>query len=1135
MRLRRLDLVRYGRFTGGCLDFGAPVAGAPDLHVVYGPNEAGKSTALNAWLDLLFGIEAQSGYAFLHPYATMRIGAEVETGGRVLALSRIKGNKGTLLGESDRPVPEAVVLGALGGLDRRALREMFSLDDETLEAGGNSILDSDGEVGQLLFASGAGLAGFAPGLAALRKTPDPFFRAPRSGALTEMKARLATLDADRARLDTDARGYKRLLEARDDARGVLEAAEAGRRAPMAALAGVQRRLAALPSLRALEGVEARLAGMPDLAAPPQGWAAELAALEQARAAGAGRLGALCTALDGLRAERAALVPDPAVLAERGRIGAVAALRSGHDEAVKDLPARRGEAAALALRIAAALDRLGRAGADPAQVLPDRAAVATLRALIEARSGVGQALDTALGEVALARGARDRALADGAGEAGVVGDTAALALLLRRVQDEAPVAAHSRATEAVDAAGLALDQRLRSLLPWAGGGVELAGLVLPGPGVIAGWKAGGAQASEARATAVADLRRLDAGLAGGVVAEVAGGVTLDTVAEARALREAAWAAHRAALDAGSASAFEAAMRRDDAVTARLAETLAEVRRRAEAEVARAVLVQERGLAAGRLAAAEADQQSLDAAMAVALSACGLPPMSPEALEGWMALRRVAVDGWDALGAARKGEARARAAVDAARAGLAAGLAEAGVSVGPDEGLTVLMARAGALCALAAERVAQQQAQRRAVAEVTLREAAEAQARAALAEWQGRWVAALAAAGMAAGHSVDAAREDIAVLEGLAADHRAHVELADRVTKMQANEAGYAVAVGALGSALGMVAEASTRLADAIAARLAQAAATAERVDVLEGKLAVALREAGAQQQALEATEARIGAMVAGFGAADAADLARRLALAAARVQALDEAARLAEALCEALEEPDAGAARAALAGLDRDVLTAERQALDDEVTARGAVSQAAYAALSEAQQRLDGVGGDDAVLHLAEARETLLLEMADEAEAHLARRLGLIAVEHGLRRYRDKHRSAMLDAASAAFRTMTRGAYAGLATQPEGAREVLVALSAGGGSKRAADLSKGTRFQLYLALRVAAYHERAAQGPVPPFVADDIMETFDDDRAAEAFAVMAGMAGVGQVIYLTHHRHLCDIAREVCPQVRLHQL
>ncbi len=46
-----------------------------------------------------------------------------------------------------------------------------------------------------------------------------------------------------------------------------------------------------------------------------------------------------------------------------------------------------------------------------------------------------------------------------------------------------------------------------------------------------------------------------------------------------------------------------------------------------------------------------------------------------------------------------------------------------------------------------------------------------------------------------------------------------------------------------------------------------------------------------------------------------------------------------------------------------------------------------------------------------------------------------------------------------------------------------------------------------------------------------METFDDFRAEEAFKLLTEMAGVGQVIYLSHHQHLCDIARTVCPEVR----
>ena len=97
------------------------------------------------------------------------------------------------------------------------------------------------------------------------------------------------------------------------------------------------------------------------------------------------------------------------------------------------------------------------------------------------------------------------------------------------------------------------------------------------------------------------------------------------------------------------------------------------------------------------------------------------------------------------------------------------------------------------------------------------------------------------------------------------------------------------------------------------------------------------------------------------------------------------------------------------------------------------------------------------------------------------------------------------------------------------------LAADGSSKSAPDLSKGTRFQLYLALRVAGYHEYAAAQTSVPFVADDILETFDDDRSTETFSLLADMARVGQVIYLTHHRHLCEIAQKVCPEITLHEI
>ncbi len=51
MRISRLDLIRYAHYDNRALAFDPAAA----LHLVYGPNEAGKSSALAAISDLLFG------------------------------------------------------------------------------------------------------------------------------------------------------------------------------------------------------------------------------------------------------------------------------------------------------------------------------------------------------------------------------------------------------------------------------------------------------------------------------------------------------------------------------------------------------------------------------------------------------------------------------------------------------------------------------------------------------------------------------------------------------------------------------------------------------------------------------------------------------------------------------------------------------------------------------------------------------------------------------------------------------------------------------------------------------------------------------------------------------------------------
>lgn len=229
------------------------------------------------------------------------------------------------------------------------------------------------------------------------------------------------------------------------------------------------------------------------------------------------------------------------------------------------------------------------------------------------------------------------------------------------------------------------------------------------------------------------------------------------------------------------------------------------------------------------------------------------------------------------------------------------------------------------------------------------------------------------------------------------------------------------------------------------------------------------------------------------------------------------------------------ARALLGAQTETELDLEQATLSAQLDNLDKRTRELFAASKQADDRIAAVGGDDAVARIEERRQTQLLEIEDKARHYLRLRVGIAAADRALRAYRDQHRSSMMTQASDAFRIISRGTYRGLGTQPDRDGDVLVALGADGGSKLAADLSKGTRFQLYLALRAAGYREFATLRPPVPFVADDIMETFDDFRAEETLRVFEGMARLGQVIYLTHHDHLCAIAERTVPSVRIHRL
>ena len=154
MRFQRLHIPAFGPFTNLELSFPST---DHDFHVIYGENEAGKSSLLRAIRDLLFGIHGQSPDNFLHDYKNLRLlGEIVNRSGEKLVVQRRKGNKNTLLDKDDNSLPDTALRPFLGSVDQAYFSAMFGLGNTELREGAQQLLRGEGDVGSALFSASLG-------------------------------------------------------------------------------------------------------------------------------------------------------------------------------------------------------------------------------------------------------------------------------------------------------------------------------------------------------------------------------------------------------------------------------------------------------------------------------------------------------------------------------------------------------------------------------------------------------------------------------------------------------------------------------------------------------------------------------------------------------------------------------------------------------------------------------------------------------------------------------------------------------------------------------------------------------------------------------------------------------------------
>ena len=115
---------------------------------------------------------------------------------------------------------------------------------------------------------------------------------------------------------------------------------------------------------------------------------------------------------------------------------------------------------------------------------------------------------------------------------------------------------------------------------------------------------------------------------------------------------------------------------------------------------------------------------------------------------------------------------------------------------------------------------------------------------------------------------------------------------------------------------------------------------------------------------------------------------------------------------------------------------------------------------------------------------------------------------------------MIKRASAFFETLTDGRYPRL-YRPFG-EPTLTVEERDGSQKKPDQLSRGTREQLYLALRFGAIEVATSNQERLPVIVDEVLVNFDPDRARRAAEAFTQLAQHTQVIVFTCHPWVVDL-------------
>jgi uncharacterized protein YhaN len=1142
MRLHRLDLIKYGKFSDRSVEF--PVT-KQDFHLIVGPNEAGKSTLRSAIVDLLFGIPPRSQLSFLHPLNELRLGASISNASGSLDFHRTKALKHTLRSPQDVVLPDTALIPFLDSADRNFFDQMFGLDHTRLVSGGNSILNAENDVGQILFQSAAGVASLGKIRDALVAEADKLW-APRKSSERAYYIAADHLDKATAALKEATVRTKVWVDANSKVESLQEALS-NERERHQQLQNQRNRLERIrrlaPFLMSIREHEQKLAELGEAIELPVDAAATLTTAERELAIARERLELRKGEVEKITEALSHINVDAAILERADEISKLDNLRLQYIAYKRDIVNRKNEIAVHWQAACQACTQLGWAPDTEsaiAQRLPTLLVRRELRQLVRDRGGIIQALRAAeqaekakLSEIttlstqlaALQTGEVKPALRAALANAKSYGDTE---ITLQTLQ-----ATLTSAKSALEGSLLALGQ-------WSKPLPELMALQLPSHEKLT-------RLIQDRQTLIAD-RKAESVRLNNQTAKVADielqiaqfnelhhPTTLEAVIEARTERDVLWQGIKAGeIDLKrQGHAFEEKMAYADQVADR---RLDDVEEATELQSLNHQLEREKQsltLIEGQFSQLEADLQRFDERWAQQAMDMDLVGMNLEDLGAWMLKRERALSAGIAYQDAQDEFDSLCRSIAVSRLNLANALQETGLPVLDTDSLSVLCVQAEHhIQAIDSAKIRHETLSAQLLAAqslaATLKQASE-DAKAEASRWSKAWSTTLAKTGLSPDADIGTAEGALELIEQIAEKLEKMRQIqVERIDTMNTDLKAFSVEADRL--ALLIAPELNGQSAQQIAQTLANRLDQARESFADSSRLKEALRVANSQ--VLEAKESMQTATASLKPLMEKAEV-DTTALLDEAIGRSDEQrclfADLAEAKAALLNGGD-GLTRmqieAEIDAADLVQLAAELAHINDEIA--DAVQQQTILSADHANalRALSEIGGSDAAIQAEAQRQEALAQMADAAERYVKVFTAGRLLRWSIDRYREEKQGPLLQRAGAIFSTLTSGSFSKLIVDFEREPMVLEGLRSDGKLVGISGMSDGTRDQLYLALRLAALEMHLEQAMPLPFIADDLFINYDDIRSKAGFEALKALSEQTQVIFLSHHDHLIPTVQEV---------